>query len=69
MDAPKYRADAKGQIAEVKAECVATMKNIIKNSDSFILAAEDCDCFDEYAAYLTVPELNACFKKAIRSAT
>ena len=65
--APKYRADAKGQIAEVKAECVATMRNVIKNSDTFILTAEDCDCYDEYAQYLTAPELAACFKRAMKS--
>ena len=63
---PKYRADAKGQIAELKAECVATMRNILNTADCFILAAEDCDCYDEYAQYLTGAELVACFKKAMR---
>ena len=62
--APKYRSDAKGQIAEVKAECVATMRNCIANADSFVLLAEDCECYDEYAQYLTAPELATCFKKA-----
>lgn len=64
---PKYRDDAKGNIAATKEDCVASMRGNIANSDHFTLAPEDCECYQEYAQYLTEKELAACFKKALRA--
>ena len=65
--APRYRADAKGQIAKIKEECADIMRNQINAAEEFILAAEDCPCYEEYADILTPAELSACFKKAMRA--
>jgi len=64
---PKYRADCKGQMKATKDDCVASMRGNIANADCFILLAEDCECYDEYAQYLTTAELSACFKKAMKA--
>ena len=66
MPAPRYREDAKGQIATVKAECTDIMRYQVSASEEFILAAEDCPCYAEYADILTAQELTQCFKKAMR---
>lgn len=62
---PKYRADIAGNVAAIKADCVAMFRGEIQQADHFIVAHEDCtSTLGEYSQYLTDAELRACFKKA-----
>lgn len=66
-NAPQWRADIKGQVAEYKADCVAQIKNEIRNSCEFIMGAEDTRAWEDFAQYLTETEIRNCFKNATRS--
>lgn len=67
MECGKYKADIAGDVAAVKADCVATMRNEIANADIFVLAWEDCEnALREYGELLTEAQLKACFKQAQR---
>lgn len=70
MDQPKYREDAKGSIKAIKAECIDAMafEQQDPECDGFVVMVEDSRVFSEYSQYLTLPELQACFKSAIRRA-
>jgi hypothetical protein len=61
---PKYRQDAKGNIAAIKLDFVSAIRTEIQNGDSFLLKVEDANAFEEYSNYLTLAEMQACFKKA-----
>ena len=61
---PRYRADIKGQVSLTKQECEDQMRNEIRNSDSFVLLAEDTGAWWDYADTLTEAEIRACFKRA-----
>lgn len=61
---PHYRADATGNIAGIKADCVVQMKNELATADDFIINVDDTAAHGEYSKYLTDAELRACFKKA-----
>ena len=39
---PTNRADAKGNLAVLKAECTATMRGEISSADIFMFAWDDC---------------------------
>ena len=66
---PKYRADAKGNIRGIKADCVATFRGEMAQADALCFEYEDCvNTVVEYADYLTDDEMRACFRKAIKTA-
>lgn len=64
--APRYRADIKGQVADIKRDCLDAMRAGIQHADDFIFTAEDCPCYAEYADYLTARELEQLFQQALR---
>lgn len=66
-NAPAWRAEIKGQIAEYKADCIAQMKNEIRNSCEFIMLPEDTRAWEDFAQYLTETEIRTCFRNATRS--
>jgi hypothetical protein len=61
---PKYRQDAKGNIAAIKQDFVSALRTELANGDSFLLQVQDANAFEEYSNYLTLAEMQACFKKA-----
>lgn len=66
MRTPIYRDDVKGKVAAHISECVDCMAGNMRSADYFVIAPEDCDCFAEYAQYLTDAELMRAFKLAAR---
>lgn len=64
---PRYRNDIKGNVARVKLDCTDEMRSEIQHSEDFILTPEDTDAWHDYADTLTITEIRACFKAAIRS--
>lgn len=64
MTKPIYRDDIKGQVKQIMADCQAQMAGEIRNSSNFVFLPKDTEAYQEYAVYLTLPELQRCFKAA-----
>ena len=62
---PIYRDDAKGNLRGIKEDCTQAFRAELARTDTFVFGFEDCtETFAEYAVYLTLAELRACYKKA-----
>lgn len=67
--APRYRADVKGNVANLIADFEATCRGEIEHGETFVFTWQDCErAVEEYQDYLTEREMAAAFKRAQRVA-